>query len=83
MDDDNEEPRSPIGEVLDGLSIHSLAEGDVPLNAFVMVKVADSDGDTGWAFRATEPPNSEELLGVLMIQVELLKKSILAEWDPE
>lgn len=80
MTQDNDEDRLPIGEVLPGLGIHPLAEGDEVLSAFVMVKVADEDGDAGWAFRTTEPPNLEELLGALTIQVELVKKSILEEW---
>ncbi|MBC7631580.1 hypothetical protein [Aeromicrobium sp.] len=83
MADDIEEARMPVGQVLNGLTIHPLADGDRALSAFVMVKVADPDGDTGWAFRTTEPPNLEELLGALMIQVELVKKSILEEWDGE
>ena len=58
--------RRPIGELLPGLGIHPLEEGDVPVEAFVLVKTRDSSGVTGWGYRTTAPPNKEELLGALV-----------------
>ena len=69
-------PRVPLADVLPGMGIHPMEEGAVPLSAFVLVKMLDADGDLQWSFRTTEPPNLEELLGALTVQVDLLKASI-------
>lgn len=64
-----------------GLSIHPI-DGDADaVSAFMVVKVRYENGDHGWSFRTTERPNHEEVLGALTIQVELLKQSILKEWE--
>ena len=74
------EPRRPIDEVLHGFEIHPLDEGWTPLEAFVLVKALDEDGDSTWSFRTTNPLNLEELLGALTVQVELLKRRLTTEW---
>ena len=63
------------------MGIHPLGEGEVPVSAFMVVKVLDEDGSPGWSFRTTEPMNNEEVLGALVIQVELLKRTLLADWE--
>jgi hypothetical protein len=63
------------------MAIHPFEAGEVPLSAFVLVKVLDSDGSPSWSFRTTEPPNREELLGALTVQVDLLRKSLLDDWE--
>jgi hypothetical protein len=73
--------RVPIEQVLPGMAIHPLESGEVPLSAFVLVKLLDRDGDPTWSFRTTEAPNREELLGALTVQLDLLRKSLLKEWD--
>jgi hypothetical protein len=77
----NDESRIPLADALPGMGIHPLLAGEVPVSAFMVVKVLDEDGSPGWSFRTTEPMNREELLGALVIQVELLKKKLLDEWD--
>ena len=72
----SDRPRVPIGDVLPGMGLHPLDEGEVPLSAFVLVKLLDADSDPQWSFRTTEPPNLEEILGALIVQVDLLKASI-------
>lgn len=69
-------PRIPIEDVLPGMGLHPLDDGGVPLSAFVLIKLLDADGDPQWSFRTTEPLNLEELLGALVVQVDLLKASI-------
>jgi hypothetical protein len=76
-----DEPRVPISEVLPGMGIHPFRESEIPVSAFVLVKVLDDDGSPGWGFRTTEPPNREELLGALTVQVEILKASLASDWD--
>ena len=73
--------RVPIEDVLSGVTIHPLDEDEVVVGAFVLIKVLDKDGDVGWSFRTSEPPNKEELLGALTVQVDLVRKSLLSDWD--
>jgi hypothetical protein len=77
----SEEQRIPIEQALPGMGIHPFAEGEVALCAFVLAKVLDREGNPSWSFRTTEPPNREELLGALTVQVELLKASLTEEWE--
>ena len=63
------------------MTIHPFENGEVPLSAFVLAKVLDSEGSPGWSFRTTEAPNREELLGALMVQVDLLRKSLVNDWE--
>ena len=51
------------------------------MEAFVLVKCMDEDGDSSWSFRTTNPLNLEELLGALTVQVELVKRRLLNGWD--
>jgi hypothetical protein len=39
--------------------------------AFVLLKVLDADGDTGWSYRTTNRLNREEMLGALTVQVDV------------
>lgn len=71
----------PLSEALPGLRIHPFEDGAVPLGAYMLVKLLDGDGDPTWSFRTTERPNKEELLGALMVQVDLLRRSLADEWD--
>jgi hypothetical protein len=77
----NEEQRQPVAEVLRGLTLHPLVEGESAEEAFVLIKIKDAVGDTSWAYRTTRPPNREELFGALTIQVELLRRELLEEWE--
>ena len=78
-----EHERQPIETVLPGFRLHPLDPGWTPLQAFVMVKALDEQGQAGWSFRTSEWLNLEELLGALIIQVDLLRKRLLADWDDE
>jgi hypothetical protein len=77
-----EQANRPIGEVLDGLSIHPLDEGDRAVAAFVVIKTVDAEGAQDWVTRRTDLdyPNDEELLGVLTVQCELARRDALASW---
>lgn len=77
----SDEPRIPLADALPGMGIHPLADGEVPVSAFMVIKMLDEDGAPSWCFRTTEVMNKEETLGALVIQVELLKNSLVADWD--
>ena len=78
-----EESRVAISEALAGLEIHPLQPGDTAIEAFVLIKMLDADGDTSWGYRTTNRLNREELLGALMVQVAVLKKELRDEWDDD
>lgn len=80
---DDEPERRPIGELLRGLEMVPLEEGATPIMAFVVVKYLDADGEATWAFRATSAPNKEELLGELQVQCDLLRRSLVREWEAD
>lgn len=71
--------RADIGEVLKGLGIHPLDEGERATWAFVLMKTDGPDG-ASWSYRTTAIPNREELLGALQVQVAILRKELVGEW---
>jgi hypothetical protein len=71
----------PIGEVLRGLEIEPVPNGWTVVDALVLVKCLNAEGEPIWSLRFTDGLNSEELLGALQIQVELLKRGILEDWN--
>lgn len=77
------EPRVPVDQVLSGLEVHPLEPGETALEAFVLLKVLDRDGDATWSYRTTNRLNREELLGALTVQVDVLRKSLRDEWDDD
>ena len=79
----SDEPRLPIEEVLPGFRLHALDEGWTPLQAFVLVKSLDDEGDVAWSFRTSEVLNLEELLGALTVQVEVLEHKLARLWEAD
>ena len=75
--------RVPVSEVLRGLEVHPLDAGETVVEAFVLIKLLDADGDVAWSYRTTNRLNREELLGALIVQVDVLRKSLRDEWDAE
>ncbi len=47
----------------------------------MLVKSLDQDGQSAWSFRTSEPMNLEELLGALVVQVNVLKRKLTDCWD--
>ncbi len=70
-----------IDQVLRGLEVYPLDAGATAIEAFVLVKTLDSDGDVGWYYRTTNRLNREELLGALTVQVDVLRKELRDEWN--
>lgn len=77
------ESRVPVAEVLSGLEVHPLEEGDTPVEAFVLVKILDNQGHVSWSYRTTHRLNREELLGALMVQTDVLRKELRDEWSDD
>ncbi len=73
--------RRAIEEVLKGFAIHQLADGWTPLEALVLVKCLDDEGEATWSYRTTSGLNLEELLGAMVVHAELLKKRLVAEFE--
>ncbi len=79
----SDEHRVPVSEALTGLEVHPLPSGSTAVEAFVLIKMLDEEGDPTWAYRTTNRLNREELLGALMVQVAVLKKELRDEWDDD
>ena len=79
----SDDERVPIDEALPGFRLHPLGEGWTPLQAFVLVKCLDEEGDIAWSFRTSEQMNLEELLGALMVQTETLKRKLVRAWEDD
>lgn len=77
------EERIPVDQVLPGVALHPLPEGWTPVEAFVLIKCLDDDGDSSWVYRTSARPNREELLGALVVHTDLLRKELLEEWEGE
>jgi hypothetical protein len=77
------EQRVPVEQVLNGLEVHALEPGETALEAFILLKVLDRDGDVAWSYRTTNRLSREELLGALTVQVDVLRKSLRDEWDDD
>jgi len=75
--------REPLESVLPGLRIHPLEEGDQPVEAFLLIKCREPDGDIAWAYRTTAAPNREELLGALLVQADILRRELVREWESD
>jgi hypothetical protein len=73
----------PVGEVLRGLLIDPLPHSWTALDAVCMVKCLNEDGRPMWSYRATDGINDEELLGALVMAIELLKSDMLRSWEDE
>ena len=77
------ETRYPISQVLTGLELHPLPEGWTPLEALVLVKCLDEEGESTWSFRTTHRLNNEELLGALTVHRDLLRRRLVEGWSDD
>lgn len=73
--------RVPLDSALPGLEVHPLQQDWTPVEAVLLVKCLDDEGAPTWAYRTTGRLNDEELLGVLTVQAELVKRRIAAQWE--
>jgi len=62
---------------------HPLPESWTPVEALVLIKCLDEEGEATWCYRTTARPNREELLGALVVHTDLLRKELLEEWSAD
>ena len=70
----------PISRVLSGLSVHPLPDAWTALEAFILVKCLDEQGESTWSYRTTHRLNREELLGALTVHNDVLRRELAEEW---
>jgi len=74
----------PVGDVLGDLAFVPLPEGWSARQACLLIKCTDEDGDPAWAIRTSEDMMDEELLGVMTVRVDMLRKALAEAYvDPE
>jgi hypothetical protein len=83
MEQNVPDDKIPLENLVSGMRVHALEEGEFAVSAFLLLKVRDSEGEMSWSYRTTEPPNREELLGALLVQADLLRKELLDDWSEE
>jgi hypothetical protein len=66
-----------------GFELHPFADGWAPLQAFVLIKSLDDEGEISWSFRTSAPFSLEELLGALTIQCDVLRNKLVRDWEDE
>ena len=71
----------PIGDVFPGVRLAQLPTGCVAETVFVFTKVRFDDETTAWRWLSPGITNQEELLGALIMQVEMLKTQMLEYWE--
>ncbi len=76
-------PRKPIGEVLNGLEICPLDAGYTPIDAAVIVKTIDEDGDVCWVTRYTSGPHTVEFVGALNVSLRGLERQVENSFVPD
>lgn len=70
-----------IGDALQGMTMMQLPDGFEVETVFVLIKMRSDDGKTVWGWRSPGITNHEELLGALIVQVEMLKGQLLDDWS--
>lgn len=75
--------RKPIGEVLNGIEIAPLDDGDVALEALLLVKTVDDEGRVCWVERMTDGLHQLEWLGAVTAAKARLTRTSLENWIPD
>lgn len=66
-----------------GLDVGGLSPGQIPLECVALVKVLNTDGQTGVLMRRTEEISGWETLGIVTMAKDLVSKELLDQWEPE
>jgi hypothetical protein len=73
----------PVAEVLPGVEIVGLGDGAIPLEAVVLVKALDAEGEMGWYTRYTKGLHSIEALGAIRAAELLEQERVIALYEPD
>lgn len=73
----------PLSEVFPDVLIPPLPDGCVTETLFIFSKARFDDGTAAWYWQSPGAgiTNQEELLGALIMQVEVLKSELLNSWE--
>lgn len=71
----------PIGDVVGPLEVLALPEGYIALDAVMVVKTLDLNGEIAWHTRYTKDPHAIEFLGALEAAAMLIKQDIFNQYD--
>jgi hypothetical protein len=83
MSDDDDLEYAPAGDTLGTLELVPLPEHCIPLDAIVLVKALDEDGDTSWYTRYTRDLSSFESVGALNVAHQLALQGAVDAYIPE
>jgi hypothetical protein len=73
--------RHPIADVIGRLEVAPVPHGWQPIEAALLIKCLDDEGNPAWAFRTTDGVNDEELLGTLIVRSDMLRAEILSQFS--
>jgi hypothetical protein len=73
----------PAEAIVHGLTVRPLPENYTPLEAVVVLKCIDPDGDTCYITRYTPDVHSIEILGMLHAAIQLLNRDVVAQYIPD
>jgi hypothetical protein len=74
---------TPVGEVLNGLTITELEDGAMPVDAIILVKTLNSDGAPRWALRTTDGVNEVEVIGALTVVSDYRRQHFVNGWESD
>jgi hypothetical protein len=73
----------PAGEVLGSAKLVPLPDSAMVVDAVVLIKAMDADGDVGWYTRFTEDLSTVEAVGALTVACDLERRRALSIYEPE
>lgn len=73
----------PIGEVLSGLKIYPLEEGEIAMDAHIVLKVLRADGTMAWVSRSTADMSIMEIIGVLSAELDRELHDYRTGWESD
>lgn len=73
----------PVGEVVGPLEVMELPEGYIAIDAVLVIKALNNDGEVCWLTRYSKDPHAVEFLGALEAAVMLMKQDIFNIYQPE
>lgn len=79
---DEPEDYVQVSTALGNLHIKPLPETHIPVEAIILIKSIDEDGDTSWFTRYTWCLTEIETLGAIAAVHELLKREVLNSYIP-
>lgn len=73
----------PAAEVLRGIELAELTEGWTPIDAIVLIRCIDAEGNTGWLQRISAGVGTAEVVGALVCSADTLRKRYCDNWEAE